>query len=891
MNSDPKTDGRLEEAATYEPTALESPRFDVFVSFCSADRRQPWFGRTIDIVTELKSALERYRHPDTGRRLRVCTYDEDFELGEEVRGVIARMIGQSAAVLFLSSKHAAASAFVRFELETARAVFGEAGLIAALVDHPPHAAFPDLFVPDAHGADLSAADCGNRRVWDRRIDLEAAKIAARVWRLPLERVRDRFLLERQRTRRRRLGSIAIALVLLLTTAGVGYNQHRQREAARVLGVHQRYAASMAIVQRAWSAGNVDLVRATLASWQERVETPDPRSFEWHTYSLVATAERMVHGQFADPATALAAAPVEPWFAFATEKSPVEVWDAESGVQVAGLSPATAGSRSIAFSSDGARLFALADSGIVRWDYATRTESIIPAPAGEELVALAVVPTGVVAVDRRGKFYRLDGFKLALVRDELFQVEGRFRLACSASGRFLIGAGGDGRVQVADAVTAALLYTKEMPEFRSHDELAIRGESAVIPTAERLTLLDLATGRTQLTQRLGNGITLSGIAGSLDGRVIATGDPSDASIVLWQVEDEGNPRTWREIGSLKGYRGWINAIRFLPRSKRLVSSTLGGDVRVWDSGRIGRRVVRRHPRDISALGFVGGTRDVLSLDRGGFLRRWDAQTLTERWSRQVGERAAAIAPRGHHLAVAGEGLIRLLRADDGEEEGSMPGWEPLASAAGGSLFAFQGEGAGEVVIEVVAAGSRRSFHVEPEKGANEPDITSMAFAKRDEALLVATADGRILRFDLRGNRRAWTITAHGRVINAVAVAPDGELFATASSDKTVRFWRTKDGVAVGVLDGHADKVQSLAFSPDGKTLVSGSQDGLAKLWNVHAQIETVTFNAHARDLNPGVTALAFSPDGTHLLTGGAMGTIIVWDADTRKVIDELSQAGK
>jgi WD40 repeat protein len=79
-------------------------------------------------------------------------------------------------------------------------------------------------------------------------------------------------------------------------------------------------------------------------------------------------------------------------------------------------------------------------------------------------------------------------------------------------------------------------------------------------------------------------------------------------------------------------------------------------------------------------------------------------------------------------------------------------------------------------------------------------------------------------------------AHLFTVNHIVFSPNGQLFATASRDKTLKIWDAQTFQLLKVVDtmrhgGHINSVNRLLWLPD--CLVSCSDDKTVMLWRVRA----------------------------------------------------------
>jgi len=66
------------------------------------------------------------------------------------------------------------------------------------------------------------------------------------------------------------------------------------------------------------------------------------------------------------------------------------------------------------------------------------------------------------------------------------------------------------------------------------------------------------------------------------------------------------------------------------------------------------------------------------------------------------------------------------------------------------------------------------------------------------------------------------------------SPDGSLIATATKNRVVQLWDTRNGNLLKTLEGHREWVNFVAFSPDSLLLASVSGDGTLRFWGVVTQ---------------------------------------------------------
>jgi cytochrome c len=162
-----------------------------------------------------------------------------------------------------------------------------------------------------------------------------------------------------------------------------------------------------------------------------------------------------------------------------------------------------------------------------------------------------------------------------------------------------------------------------------------------------------------------------------------------------------------------------------------------------------------------------------------------------------------------------------------------------------------------------------------------NVNGVAFSPDGRSLVSVGYDRELRIWPLMGGTS--NVIALASPLNAVAVAPDGEI-VTGGADGKLRFL-TSEGQEGGGVQAGATPIVALAMSPDGALIAAAGIGGAVTVIDRKARRIVRTLG----DPGSPVWSVAFLPDNASLLTGGADGKIRRWSALTGGSIGSSLQA--
>jgi coatomer subunit beta' len=115
--------------------------------------------------------------------------------------------------------------------------------------------------------------------------------------------------------------------------------------------------------------------------------------------------------------------------------------------------------------------------------------------------------------------------------------------------------------------------------------------------------------------------------------------------------------------------------------------------------------------------------------------------------------------------------------------------------------------------------------------------------------------------------------------------DGNTFASASMDRTVKVWNVSSPNANFTLDGHSKGVNCVEYYEGGDKpyLVTGADDKLIKVWDYQQKTCVQTLEGHTNN----VVRVGYHPSLPIIVSGSEDGTIRIWHAHTYRLENTLN----
>lgn len=155
------------------------------------------------------------------------------------------------------------------------------------------------------------------------------------------------------------------------------------------------------------------------------------------------------------------------------------------------------------------------------------------------------------------------------------------------------------------------------------------------------------------------------------------------------------------------------------------------------------------------------------------------------------------------------------------------------------------------------------------------VNSVKFSSDGNLLASASSDKSIMlwRTFASGSSNYLVMNGHrNAVLELHWSAKDDDTIYTASADKTVGIWDTTDGTLIRRMTGHQSIVNSVCPVRRGpELLISGSDDGLARVWDAR-----VRRGAQQIEHDYPVTAVCFGDQSSRVYTAGIDNIIRAWD---------------
>lgn len=904
-------------------------KYDAFISYRHVEP-------DMTVAARLHSMLETFKLPKGvdaaghNRPFRVFRDREELSTAD-LSDSIVQALSQSRHLIVICSKQTPLSPWCAREIETFRAMHGDEGIIAVLIEGEPHESFPTPLrsltireekedgTEEIRERELLAAELRPPQAQDPAFAgyaqlaaenspkvAEYARASVALLKTEIVRIVAGMLGVsygdlKQRARERRLRLIlklvSAGLAVVLAFGLVMLNLYFRATAAELQSTQQSSLMTMSRAQEAAEGG--DRMKAALigglAMGDAREEMPAYERLR-SQYTGVLN-EALLTPPFSTTQV-LNTGQTSPLFS-AGEKGRILtsgadnlalLWDWNTGARLREWEhPLPV--RAVTLSPDETRGYTVARDGILReWDAIEGTmlrevialpdaaSDILPTKDGKTMV-VANLLGGVDLVNlETGEMIARPNLAGARLRNALLQPDGNA----------LVTILNNGAVHEWSLADGSLKETLRKPDLEETSSIPVGtftkdGSALVLMTQEGLRIRNMST-RTEKTIAADDLPPMYQFVISEDGKKLYTpvllGDRG--SVEVRSLE------TGAIIESFSGKNGSIRRIALSPDGKSLVATWADNTLTMWDVSDTGDREIRYetggHTDSVTVLQFTPDGSAMLTGSMDGTVR------VT-----QMASTVATESLPGNIRAVSPNGKTVLLERDfeyflwqwEGEPV-PMKGTEEtdllsiFVVSDDGKTAAYTRSGTGDAVVFRTETGERL-FTASGHSALSL--VEGIALSSDEKLLATMNADGEAVVHNMEDGKQVAKVQGPSNAAE-VSFSEDGELLAITSYSDTVTVLRRDTGEELGRMGGQLIRIEKT----DAGYVGIGLHGDTLFQWNETDGVRTVGTLRERRGITSADALAVLSPDGTMLLTEGK-DAMVLSDVKTGEKLRSLATRGE
>lgn len=257
------------------------------------------------------------------------------------------------------------------------------------------------------------------------------------------------------------------------------------------------------------------------------------------------------------------------------------------------------------------------------------------------------------------------------------------------------------------------------------------------------------------------------------------------------------------------------------------------IRIYDVRRgdkFGAKLTRSLASDSLILAITFRANTFISLSADGSVTTWNASSgeMLHHLSLQAGDfSTATFAPGNQPLLAAATGeRVMLWNYQSGELLNTSEATDSTVSA-----LAFTPEG--KLLVVGTHKGVVRVEDVAARKITRTIDLDSpvCALSASMKYILLGYSDGTLAQLSFGGGTSTHEVSGHNAAVTTIAFSPQGERFASGSTDGMIKLWDADSLKLLASLNGSAAAIFSIVFSADSQTLVSITTNGVINGWSL------------------------------------------------------------